>query len=82
MDPVIHLFEPISPAGFSAKVFQQNLAGLGDVERFRLRLHSEGGDILHGFSIYNQMLVHPAHIVAEVQILAGEHGQRHRHGGG
>ena len=66
MEPVLHLFEPIR----DARAFRDELQALGDTSELTLRIHSEGGDILEGFSIYHQLLAHPARVVVEVQVLA------------
>ena len=66
MEPVLHLFEPIR----DARAFRDELQALGDVAELTLRIHSDGGDILEGFSIYHQLLAHPARVVVEIQVLA------------
>src|SRR5690625_2334560 len=54
----------------SAKIFQQELEELGDVETINLYVNSPGGSVFEGIAIHNMLKRHPARVVAHVDALA------------
>lgn len=54
----------------SAKVFQQELEALGDVETIHLYVNSPGGSVFEGITIHNMLKRHNARVVAHVDALA------------
>ncbi|MFC0853118.1 head maturation protease, ClpP-related [Halalkalibacter oceani] len=54
----------------SAKVFQQELADLGEVETINLYVNSPGGSVFEGLAIGNQLKRHKARVIAHVDALA------------
>jgi ATP-dependent Clp protease protease subunit len=56
--------------GISAKTFQKELAGLGKVNTINVRINSPGGDVFDGLAIYNQLKIHPARVVVDIDGLA------------
>lgn len=54
----------------SAKIFQQELEELGDVETINLYVNSPGGSVFEGIAIHNMLKRHPARVIAHVDALA------------
>lgn len=54
----------------SAKIFQQELAELGDVETIHLYVNSPGGSVFEGIAIHNMLKRHSARVIAHVDALA------------
>ncbi|WP_331279684.1 head maturation protease, ClpP-related [Oceanobacillus salinisoli] len=54
----------------SAKVFQEELSALGDVETINLYVNSPGGSVFEGLAIGNQLKRHSARVIAHVDALA------------
>lgn len=54
----------------SAKIFQQELAELGDVETINLYVNSPGGSVFEGIAIHNMLKRHSARVIAHVDALA------------
>lgn len=54
----------------SAKIFQQELAELGDVETINLYVNSPGGSVFEGIAIHNMLKRHSARVVAHVDAVA------------
>lgn len=54
----------------SAKIFQQELEELGDVETINLYVNSPGGSVFEGIAIHNMLKRHSARVVAHVDALA------------
>ena len=54
----------------SAKIFQQELEELGEVELINLYVNSPGGSVFEGIAIHNMLKRHPARIIAHVDALA------------
>jgi ATP-dependent Clp protease protease subunit len=64
--PRIDIIGPICPfEGISAAWVAEQLNGIAGGE-IRLRIHSDGGDVLEGVAIHNLLVAHPARIVAEI----------------
>ena len=70
----IWIYDPIGEdfwsGGVSAKQFQKELSGLGNVTTINVRINSPGGDVFDGFAIYNQLMAHPADIEVDVDGVA------------
>lgn len=54
----------------SAKIFQQELEELGDVETINLYVNSPGGSVFEGVAIHNMLKRHKARVIAYVDALA------------
>jgi len=54
----------------SAKIFQEELSELGDVETINLYVNSPGGSVFEGLAIGNQLKRHKARVIAHVDALA------------
>ncbi|WP_440894966.1 head maturation protease, ClpP-related [Amphibacillus sp. Q70] len=54
----------------SAKLFQEELNALGDVETIHLYVNSPGGSVFEGIAIGNQLKRHKARVIAHVDALA------------
>ncbi len=54
----------------SAKIFQEELTQLGDVETINLYVNSPGGSVFEGIAIHNMLKRHNARIIAHVDALA------------
>lgn len=54
----------------SAKIFQQELEELGDVETINLYVNSPGGSVFEGIAIHNMLKRHSARVIAHVDALA------------
>lgn len=54
----------------SAKIFQEELEELGDVDVIHLYVNSPGGSVFEGISIHNMLKRHPARVIAHVDALA------------
>jgi ATP-dependent Clp protease, protease subunit len=64
--PRIDIIGPICPFwGISAAWVAEQLNSITAGE-IRLRIHSDGGDVLEGVAIHNLLAAHPARIVAEI----------------
>ena len=57
-------------SGITAKQFKAQLDALGDVNKITLRMDSPGGYIMDGFTIYNLLSEHKAHITGIVDGMA------------
>lgn len=66
----IVIYDEIGMFGVTAKDFRDALRALGDVKEIALHINSPGGEVADGFSIYNMLRRHPAHIVASIDGLA------------
>lgn len=54
----------------SAKIFQQELEELGDVDTINLYVNSPGGSVFEGIAIHNMLKRHSARVIAHVDALA------------
>lgn len=54
----------------SAKIFQQELSELEDVETINLFVNSPGGSVFEGIAIHNMLKRHSARVIAHVDALA------------
>lgn len=54
----------------SAKIFQEELSELGDVETINLYVNSPGGSVFEGIAIHNMLKRHSARVIAHVDALA------------
>lgn len=54
----------------SAKIFQEELEELGEVELINLYVNSPGGSVFEGIAIHNMLKRHPARVIAHVDALA------------
>jgi len=66
----ISIHDSIGLGGASGSQFMADLDALGPVKNISLSIHSDGGDVLEGWAIYNKLLSHPAHVTAKVEGLA------------
>jgi ATP-dependent Clp endopeptidase proteolytic subunit ClpP len=67
----ILLYEEIdSYWGVGAKQFRDQLKAAGDLKTIRLRINSQGGNILEGLAIYNTLKDHPAKVIVSVDGMA------------
>ena len=58
------------PEQINARSIRAALAEIGEVPEIELFVHSDGGDVVEGFSVFHQLLAHPARIVADVSVMA------------
>ena len=66
----ILLYDEIGAAGITAKMFAEELAGLGDVSEITLGINSPGGDAFDGLAVFNQLISHPAKVNVRIDGLA------------
>jgi ATP-dependent Clp protease, protease subunit len=66
----IRLFNDIGDFGITAMEFAQELDALGDVSTLNIAISSNGGDIAHGFAIFNILNNHKARKVVRIEGLA------------
>jgi HK97 family phage major capsid protein len=66
----ISIHDEIGFYGVSAKAFIDELSASGNPSEIRLSIHSNGGDVLDGWAIYNALASHPARVVAKIEGLA------------
>lgn len=70
----IYLYDTIGNdwwGGISAKMFSDQLkSDAKGAEQIILRVNSAGGDVFDGLAIYNELVRHPANVVAEIDGMA------------
>ena len=66
----ILIYSDIGAGNATAQDFHAELQGLGKVDTLNIRISSDGGDVFHGFAIYNMLMRHAAHKVVTVDGLA------------
>lgn len=64
------LYDEIGSWGVTAKQFARDLAALGDVSQINLHIHSPGGDVFEGTTMYNLLRGHSARVVVTIDGLA------------
>lgn len=66
----IRLFNDIGDFGITAMDFANELDSVGDVATLNIAISSNGGDVSHGFAIYNILNRHKARKIVRVEGLA------------
>lgn len=66
----VMLYDEIGAWGISARQFARDLAALGDVSQINLHIHSPGGDVFEGTTMYNLLRGHSARVVVTIDGLA------------
>lgn len=70
----IYLYGPVGEGwfgdGVSAKMFADDLRGLGPVTTIDVRINSEGGDVFAGKSMYSLLKEHKAKVIVHIDGLA------------
>ncbi|MBV7527128.1 MULTISPECIES: ClpP-like prohead protease/major capsid protein fusion protein [unclassified Pseudomonas] len=66
----VMLYDEIGAWGITAKQFARDLAALGDVSQINLHIHSPGGDVFEGTTMYNLLRGHSARVVVYIDGLA------------
>jgi len=66
----IMLYDDIGAWGISARQFARDLAALGDVSLINLRIHSGGGDVMEGTTMYNILRGHSARVEVYIDGMA------------
>jgi len=56
--------------GITAKMFQQMLLEVGEVEELILEINSLGGDVFEAVNIYGAAVMHSAHVITEIPAVA------------
>ena len=67
---VINLYADVGDWGADAEYFQKELSGVGAVENIDLHINSQGGSVVQGLAIFNQLKSHPAQITVYIDGLA------------
>jgi len=68
------LYDEIGGWGITAKQFAEELTALGNVQNIEMRIHSPGGDVFEGMTIYNLLKGCSAYITCYVDGLAASMG--------
>lgn len=66
----ISLHDEISKYGFSVDDFKKELSGYENIKSINLSIHSPGGNLLDGLSMYNILKDHPAKVFGKVDGVA------------
>ena len=66
----VMLYDEIGAWGITAKQFARDLAAMGDVSQINLHIHSPGGDVFEGTTMYNLLRGHSARVVVYIDGLA------------
>jgi len=70
----IIIYDEIGGYGITAKRFAEELRNLGNVQNIEMRLHSPGGDVFEGMTIYNLLKGCSAYITCYIDGLAASMG--------
>lgn len=66
----LHLYEGVGGFGITARNLRADLDALGDLTHLDVHIHSDGGDVFEGFSVFNLLAEHPARVVVHVDGVA------------
>ena len=66
----IYIYDEIGGWGISARRFTEDLISLGNLSHINLHIHSPGGEVFDGITIYNQLKNHSATITVYIDGLA------------
>src|SRR5690606_12772844 len=56
--------------GVSGRSIRQKLRSAQDAKRISVKIHSNGGDVIEGLAIYNQLKNSPAHVTVQIDGIA------------
>lgn len=69
-NPTVYIYGPIGAYGIEAKDFVQGLSAL-KAKEITIRMHSPGGNVFEGMSVFNAIEEHPAKIKGQVDGMCG-----------